>query len=93
MAAPKRAPVTTHALQGCTYFRVLGPLLDHWHAAGTTRDRARQPAVVRRSVGHLAVVVLLEPDRDEPAGLAAGHHLGTSPSPLRSAPNRPGDAQ
>jgi hypothetical protein len=40
MAAPKRAPVTTLALQGCKYFRVLGPLLDHWHAAGTTRDRA-----------------------------------------------------
>jgi DDE family transposase len=39
MAAPKRAPVTTHDLQGFKYFRVLGPLLDHWHAAGTTRDR------------------------------------------------------
>jgi hypothetical protein len=39
MAAPKRALVTTLALQGCKYFRVLGPLLDHWHAAGTTRDR------------------------------------------------------
>jgi hypothetical protein len=40
MAAPKRAPVTTHDLQGFKYFRVLGPLLDHLHAAGTERDRA-----------------------------------------------------
>lgn len=40
MAAPKRALVTTHDLQGFKYFRVLGPLLDHLHAAGTERDRA-----------------------------------------------------
>jgi hypothetical protein len=40
MAAPKRAPVTTHDLQGFKYLRVRGPLLDHLHAAGTERDRA-----------------------------------------------------
>jgi hypothetical protein len=40
MAAPKRAPVPTHDLQGFKDFRVLGPLLDHLHAAGTERDRA-----------------------------------------------------
>jgi hypothetical protein len=40
MAAPKRAPVTTHDRQGFKDVRVLGPLLDHLHAAGTERDRA-----------------------------------------------------
>jgi hypothetical protein len=40
MAAPKRAPVTEHDLQGFKYFRLLGPLLAHLHAAGTERDRA-----------------------------------------------------
>jgi len=40
MAAPKRAPVTAHDLQGFKYFRLLGPLLDHLHTAGTERDRA-----------------------------------------------------
>lgn len=40
MAAQKRAPVTAHDLQGVKYFRLLGPLLDHLHAAGTERDRA-----------------------------------------------------
>ncbi|MGH8056633.1 MAG: hypothetical protein ACREOH_05275 [Candidatus Entotheonellia bacterium] len=40
MAAPKRAPVTAHDLQGFKYFRLLGPLLDQLHAAGTAQDRA-----------------------------------------------------
>jgi len=40
MAAPKRAPVTEHDLHGFKYLRLLGPLLDHLHAAGTARDRA-----------------------------------------------------
>jgi hypothetical protein len=40
MAAPRRAPVAAHDLHGFKYFRLLGPLLDHLHAAGTERDRA-----------------------------------------------------
>lgn len=40
MAAPKRAPVTAPDLQGFKYFRLLGPLFDHLHTAGTERDRA-----------------------------------------------------
>jgi Transposase DDE domain len=40
MAAPKRAPIATPDLQGFKYFRLLGPLLDHLHTAGTERDRA-----------------------------------------------------
>ena len=34
------APVRGHNLQGLQYFRVLGPLFDHLHTAGTARDRA-----------------------------------------------------
>jgi hypothetical protein len=40
MAAPKRAPVTEGDFHGVKYFRLLGPLLDHLHVAGTERDRA-----------------------------------------------------
>ena len=40
MAAPKHAPVSEQNLQGFKYFRQLGPLLSHLHAAGTERDRA-----------------------------------------------------
>ena len=40
MAAPKRVPVTGQDLHGCKYLRLLGPLLDHLHAAGSERDRA-----------------------------------------------------
>ena len=34
------APVTAQDLQGFQYFRLLGPLFDHLHTAGTERDRA-----------------------------------------------------
>ncbi len=40
MAAPKHTPVSEQNLQGFKYFRQLGPLLSHLHAAGTERDRA-----------------------------------------------------
>src|SRR6266403_4016456 len=33
------APVTAQDLQGFQYFRLLGPLFDHLHEAGTERDR------------------------------------------------------
>jgi hypothetical protein len=34
------APVRAHNLPGFQYFRLLGPLFDHLHTVGTTRDRA-----------------------------------------------------
>ena len=34
------APVTGQDLQGLQYLRLLGPLFDHLHTAGTERDRA-----------------------------------------------------
>ena len=34
------APVIAQNLPGLQYFRLLGPLFDHLHAVGTTRDRA-----------------------------------------------------
>jgi Transposase DDE domain len=41
MAAPPCIPVVTEqALQGFKYFRLLGPLFAHLHAAGMERDRA-----------------------------------------------------
>jgi hypothetical protein len=40
MGLCRPAPVTAHDLHGLQYFRLLGPLFDHLHAAGTARDRA-----------------------------------------------------
>jgi hypothetical protein len=40
MAASPHVPVTEYDLQGFKYFRLLGPLFAHWHAAGRERDRA-----------------------------------------------------
>jgi hypothetical protein len=40
MTMPHRAPIAARGLQGFKYFRLLGPLLAHLHAAGTERDRA-----------------------------------------------------
>lgn len=41
MAAPPCVPVVTEQdRQGCKYFRLLGPLFAHLHAAGMERDRA-----------------------------------------------------
>jgi hypothetical protein len=40
MAASTRAPVTEQDLPGFKYFRALGSLFAHLHAAGTERDRA-----------------------------------------------------
>ena len=40
MAAPKRAPVTARDVQGFQSFRLLGPLMEHLHTAGTERERA-----------------------------------------------------
>ena len=34
------APVIAQNLPGLQYFRLLGPLFDHLHAVGTTRDWA-----------------------------------------------------
>jgi len=34
------APVTAQDLQGFQSLRLLGPLFDHLHTAGTERDRA-----------------------------------------------------
>ena len=34
------APVRAQNLPGLQYFRLLGPLFDHLHAVGTTRERA-----------------------------------------------------
>lgn len=40
MTTPNKAPIATRDLQGCKYFRLLGPLLAQLHGTGTERDRA-----------------------------------------------------
>jgi hypothetical protein len=40
MAAPPSSTLTEETLQGCKYFRILGPLFTHLHTVGTERDRA-----------------------------------------------------
>ena len=40
MARQLRPPIQGKDLRGLKYFKVLGPLLDGLHRAGTTRDKA-----------------------------------------------------
>src|SRR5438132_12500209 len=40
MARKRRPPIQGKDLRGLKYFKVLGPLLDGLHRAGTTRDKA-----------------------------------------------------
>ena len=55
------APVRAQNLPGLQYFRLLGPLFDHLHAVGTTRDRAgnRQLFYDPVSYTHLTLPTIL----------------------------------
>jgi Transposase DDE domain len=61
MAAMTRAPVTTRDLQGFKYFRLLGPLLEHLHAAGTERDRAGNRQLFYDQYAALLLVYFFSP--------------------------------
>jgi Transposase DDE domain len=69
MAAPRRVPVTAHDLHGFKYFRLLGPLLDHLHGAGTERDRAGNRQLFYDQYATLLLLYFLSPTVTSVRGL------------------------
>jgi hypothetical protein len=61
MAAPKPVPVTGQDLHGFKYLRLLGPLLDHLHAAETERDRAGNRQLFYDQYATLLLVYFFNP--------------------------------
>ena len=85
--------LSKETLQGFKYFRLLGPLFDHLHRAATERDRARESAVVLRSVCQLAVAVLFQSNGDQLTRSATDHDVGECPTTLARPPDLPRVAQ
>jgi Transposase DDE domain len=69
MAAPKRVPVTGQDLHGFKYLRLLGPLLDHLHAAGRERDRAGNRQLFDEQYATLLLLYFLSPTGTSLRGL------------------------
>ena len=89
MAAQKRAPVTAQDLHGVTYLRLLGPLLDHLHTAGTERDRAgnrqlfyEQYATVLLRYFFSPIVTRLRALQQAPTVAKVQHRCGLRPTSL-----------
>lgn len=89
MAAQKRAPVTEHDLHGFKYLRLLGPLLDHLHAAGTERDRAGNRQLFYDQYATLLLLYFFSPIVSSLRGLQQAttlakvqHHFGVQPTSL-----------
>ena len=55
------APVIAQNLPGLQYFRLLGPLFDHLHAVGTTRDRAGHRPLFSDQYATLRLVYFFTP--------------------------------
>jgi len=89
MAAPKRAPVTEHDLHGFKYLHLLGPLLDHLHAAGTERDRAGNRQLFDDQYATLLLLYFFSPIVSSLRGLQQAttlakvqHRFGVRPTSL-----------
>jgi hypothetical protein len=93
MAAPRRTPVTSHDLQGFKYFRLLGPLLDHLHAAGTERDRAGNRQLFYDQYATLLLLYFFSPIVTSLRGLQQTTTLATVQPPLRGPSDVLGGAE
>jgi hypothetical protein len=70
------APVTAQDLQGFQYFRLLGPLFDHLHAAGTERDRAGNRQLFYDQYATLLLLYFFNPTVTSLRGLQQTTTLG-----------------
>ncbi|MGH8059526.1 MAG: hypothetical protein ACREOH_20195 [Candidatus Entotheonellia bacterium] len=85
--------MTACDLQGFKYFRLLGPLLDHLHAAGTERDRAGNRQLFCDQYATLLLLYFFSPIVTSLRGLQQGTTLAKVQEPPRPAADRPGGAQ
>jgi hypothetical protein len=61
MAATLPPALTEEALQGCKYFRLLGPLLGHLRTVGTERDRAGNRQLFYEQYASLLLLYFFHP--------------------------------
>jgi len=81
-------PVPAQDLQGLQYFRLLGPLFDHLHTAGTERDRAGNRQLFYDQYATLVLLYFFNP-----TVTATDDHLGPGASAVRHPADRAGGAQ
>jgi len=77
MAAPVTPQITAHDIQGFKYFRLLGPLFAHLHAAGTERDRAGNRQLFYDQYAALLLVYFFSPTVTSLRGLQQATTLAT----------------
>jgi hypothetical protein len=82
MAASTRAPVTEQDVQGCKYFRLLGPRFAPLHSAGTERDRAGNRQVFYDQYATLLLLSFLSPIVTSLRGLPQASALDNVPQRL-----------
>ena len=75
--------LSEETLQGCKYFRLLGPLFDHLHLAATKRDRARKRLLFYDQ--YATLLLLYFPLRAAPAAQAARHQPSVLSVPCERA--------
>jgi hypothetical protein len=85
--------VTAQDLPGCKYFRLLGPLLTHRHAAGTERDRAGNRQLFYDQYATLLLLYFLRPTVTRLRGLQQATTLAAVQTPLRGPAHLSGRAQ
>src|SRR5262249_40075921 len=61
MTSPSAQPLRAETLQGLKYFRLVGPLLQRLHDAGTARDRAGNRRLHFDQYGALVLLMLFNP--------------------------------
>ena len=83
--------LSEETFQGCTYFRLLGPLLDHLHRAATERDRAGNRQLFYDQYASLLLLYFFNPVVTSWRGLQqttplanVQAHLGSRPTSLRA---------
>jgi Transposase DDE domain len=74
--------LSEETLQGCTYFRLLGPLFDHLHLVATERDRAGNRPLFYDQYATLLLVYFFTPTVTSLRGLQQTTTLATVPQRL-----------
>ncbi len=76
MARKKRSNLKEEDLQGFKYFKILGPLLESLHEAGTQRDKAQNRRLFFDQYGALLLLYFFNPILTSLRGIQQASHLG-----------------
>src|SRR5579863_9416759 len=76
MAQPRRTLLAEKDVQGLTYFKLLRPLLERLHDAGTQRDRAHNRKLFFDNYGALILLYFFNPTLTSLRGVQQASTLG-----------------